>query len=335
MQVEAFSGLQSVTLVRHISIPRNRLPDLSDWLRARAVVPVLTRLMRRTGAAIVHAHTEAMAPLAVEAARVAGGRVATTIHGINTDPAFLGGHRRQRVRDALTRSDRVIMVGETLRPQVQELAGRTDHACWVPNGFRGFPVERRVAVLDAEGPLRFVSVSNLHEGKGVDVNLKAMAQLLRGARSNLRYTIVGGGHLAAALKSMVQDLGLESCVRFTGPLSPQGVAEELASSDVFVLPSSPEAFGIAYLEAMAAGCLAIGVRGEGPSAFIRHGESGLLVEPADPDSLAAQLGAILDNPGTFRAMAAEGQRVAREEYTWTSHAKRLAAVYADMLEPSH
>jgi glycosyltransferase involved in cell wall biosynthesis len=73
---------------------------------------------------------------------------------------------------------------------------------------------------------------------------------------------------------------LDSKVELAGARPHEEIPQYLAAADVFILPSYREAFGIAYLEAMAAGLLVVGVRDQGPSAFIEHGISGLLVRHA-------------------------------------------------------
>jgi glycosyltransferase involved in cell wall biosynthesis len=105
----------------------------------------------------------------------------------------------------------------------------------------------------------------------------------------------------------------------------------LAQANVFVLPSYREAFGIAYLEAMALGLLAIGVSGQGPEAFITHERTGLLVRPNDVESLVATMGAVLDNAGEMRRIATAGQRLVRVQFTWATHAQKLMAVYREAL----
>jgi glycosyltransferase involved in cell wall biosynthesis len=291
------------------------------------------QIVRRSRASIIHAHTEAMTPIAASVAKDTGARVAVTLHGINTSPSYLArGGRRRRFGKALAMSDRVILVGESLRPHYRALAGRDDHFRIVPNGFRMRKVIRVRPALSQGSLIRFVSVSNLHEGKGIDDNLRAFAQVRRQGCTNWSYTIVGDGYQESILRKMVRDLDLVAFVRFAGALSSEAVSKELGEADVFVLPSSPEAFGIAYLEAMSAGCLAIGVSGQGPSAFIENAVSGLLIDARNSDQLGALLAGILAEPDTFRAMAKEGERIAREEFTWSAHARQLGGVLLELLE---
>jgi glycosyltransferase involved in cell wall biosynthesis len=337
IQFAAFDSFQDLGLVRHLSVPRNMAPGLSDWSLARAVKPSLARMVLRSGMPVViHAHTEALAPIAVQVASETGARVVVTLHGINTSPSYFApGRRRRRFGEALAQSDRVVLVGESLRPHFAAMSGRDDHFRVVPNGFRARKLIRDRPALSQCRSIRFVSVSNLHESKGIDDNLRAFAKIRREGHTNWSYTIIGDGYQKSILRRMVRDTDLGAFVRFAGALSPEAVSKELARADVFVLPSSPEAFGIAYLEAMASGCLAIGINGQGPSAFIDDGVSGLLIEGRHGDQLAARLVEILMSPDTFCAMAREGERIAWERFTWAAHAQQLGSVFLELRGPSH
>jgi glycosyltransferase involved in cell wall biosynthesis len=121
-------------------------------------------------------------------------------------------------------------------------------------------------------------------------------------------------------------------VRFIGAVRHAEIFNQLIGDDVFVLPSYREAFGIAYLEAMAVGLLTIGVMGEGPSQFIRNGENGVLVPPRDVEALAVALRNILvGDHNRWREIALEGQRTVQDFYTWDNHAKQLVEVYEQVI----
>lgn len=332
LNAEDFSEFEQVRLVNHLSIPRNLAPRMSDLLLDKSITRELRRTVLDTSATVIHVHTESLAPAAVAVGRATGTKVVVTLHGINVGPRYFGSPwRRERFRRALSSADRVILVGEPLRPFFKELVGRDDHFRCVPNGFSLKRVERQSPVCRDDQPLRFISVSNLHEGKGIDINLVALAALCRRRETNWTYKVIGDGDQRNRLQAMVKDLGLQSRVEFVGAIPHEQVSAHLAAADVFILPSYREAFGIAYLEAMAAGLLTVGVRGQGPSAFIEHGISGLLVPPMDPDGLAQQLSGVLRDMASYRRVAANGARIACEEYTWDRHASAVTAIYEEVL----
>ena len=150
-------------------------------------------------------------------------------------------------------------------------------------------------------------MSNLQEGKGIELTLLALARLQSEGVSDWTYRIIGDGPEKAALLKLTTDLGLVDKVTFVGPVRHAEIFDYLAREEIFVLPSYREAFGIAYLEAMAAGLLTVGVMGQGPSQFIRNGENGVLVPPRDPEALVAALRDILD----ARPSAMAGDRAQR------------------------
>jgi len=325
-----FKRFESVELVHYPAVPGSRLPRLSAWLHDRTVGAALSSLARSFKPDVVHAHTEGAAPVAVAVGRKLGLPVVVTLHGVNTAPRYFGApFRRGRIRAALAAADRVVLVGRPLEKFFGDLIGDTRNFQVVPNGFDPPAARPRMPIGSARA-LRCISVANLHDGKGIDLVLQALARMRGQGREDFTYTIVGDGYGRGGLTALAAGLGLADKVRFTGACAHDKVYSYLHEGDVFVLPSLREAFGVAYLEAMAAGLLAIGVEGQGPAAFIRAGETGLLVPPRNAGHLAACLTALADDRPRMRAIAAAGQAYVMDHLTWDHHARKLVQVYRDV-----
>ena len=326
----AFSAFSGVRVAHYLSIPGNRAPRLSAWLHDRVVGKALFSLAESFTPDLIHAHTEGEAPVAVHVGRQLNLPVVVTLHGINTaaryfDQPFL----RARFKAPLAAADRIILVGEPLKSHFVELVGDAKNFRVIPNGFEP-PVMPARAPIAQERAIRFISVANLHEGKGVDIALKALEEARRRGLDHFTYTIVGDGLERESLEALANQLGLQGVVRFAGACPHDQVYEYLRVADVFLLPSYREAFGVAYLEAMAAGLLAIGVEGEGPSAFIDDRKTGVLVPPRDIDGLAECLAALAKDRSAMQAIAAAGQAYVTDNLTWDHHAQKLIALYAEV-----
>lgn len=327
----AFPELEFMRLVRYMGIPRNVLPSADAWLHDRAVGAALDEAVAEFRPSIVHAHTEGEGPVAVAAARKFNLPLVITLHGINTAPRyFASNYRRARFRDALVAADRVVAVGQPLVPFFAEFTGDDVSLDVIPNGFEP-PADLPRVRTEGGSLLRFISVSNLHEGKGIDIALQALAKARDFGLEDFSYTIVGEGEQRKALAALASNLRLQDRVRFAGACAHGKVYELLHEADIFLLPSYREAFGVAYLEAMAAGLLAVGVEGQGPAAFIRDGETGCLVPPHDAEALAGRLISLAQDRARLRAMAAAGRAYVTQNLTWDSHAQRLLQLYDDVL----
>jgi glycosyltransferase involved in cell wall biosynthesis len=226
--------------------------------------------------------------------------------------------------------NRLILVGRPLTDFFAQYVDRYDHIRIVANGVR-FPSGVRSDPIFGSRSHRLVSVSNLVEGKGVDITLDALASLNRSGVNDWNFTIIGDGADRAALELRARKLGLSDQVFFVGAQSSERVFETLLASDIFVLPSYREAFGIAYLEAMACGLVTIGVRGQGPEAFIEHGRSGFLVEPRDPRAVSDCLRHIFLNHASALEVTENAKRRA-QHFSWDAHANNLKSVFSEVLE---
>jgi glycosyltransferase involved in cell wall biosynthesis len=133
----------------------------------------------------------------------------------------------------------------------------------------------------------------------------------------LRYVIVGDGPERAALAARANALGVAERVEFRGALAPADAVQAARAATLFVLPSVDEAFGVAFVEAMAAGVPAIGCAGEpGPEEIAACGGGIALVPPRDPAALGDRLGALLADSSERAALGARARATASAAFTW-------------------
>ncbi len=318
--------------VEYPSIPRNHLRFLSNHLYRWACGRRLRQALATVKAEVVHAHTELAGYLACAEGR--GIPVVTTLHGINRDHRFQHGLGQPAfLRDAFACPQRLVLVGKPLLTFVRSLIDAVGHVRVVHNGFRereALAFRDRRVLADPHN-INLISVSNLVDGKGVDINLAALARAEIRALANWHYHVVGEGVLRSALEVQARQLGIADRVTFHGRQPQDRVYALLARCDVFSLPSAPEAFGVAYLEAMACGLLAIGVQGQGPASFVEDGRTGLLVGERDGDGLAARLADILAAPARYAGMAAAGRDYVWEHCTWRAHAEAMTDAFQEAL----
>jgi phosphatidyl-myo-inositol dimannoside synthase len=166
--------------------------------------------------------------------------------------------------------------------------------------------------------------------KGHDVVLQALPRVLAQV-PDLTYLIVGDGDDRPRLEGMARQLGVRDRVVFAGEVSDEELAACYRASEVFVLPARTrlgdhpkgEGFGIVFLEAMAFGKPVIGPDYGAPAEIIRHSEHGLLVNPEDPEAVAAALLQLLTAPAAARSMGEAASEWVKREYSYESFRRRL------------
>lgn len=130
---------------------------------------------------------------------------------------------------------------------------------------------------------------------------------------DVHFVVVGDGELRASLEALASELGLGGCLTFLGWRS--DVERVYADLDLVVLSSRNEGSPIALIEAMASGTNVVATAAGGVPDVVRHGETGLLVNPDDPAALSASMEELLRaDSGRRAAMAAAARDDAFERF---------------------
>lgn len=203
-------------------------------------------------------------------------------------------------RVAYNRASGVVVLTEAVLRRVEQ---STRWRCVViPNPV----VETAAAFGEGRGSRRLVSIARLTHEKGIDILLRAFAEVAA-EFPEWRLAVVGDGPLKAELAALAASLGLQGRVEWMGV---QRTADVLASAEVFVLPSRVEGFPNALCEAMAHGLAVVSTDcPSGPREIVRHGVDGLLVAPEDPQALARAICRLLGDPDERRRLGARAREV--------------------------
>ncbi|MBF6612571.1 MAG: glycosyltransferase family 4 protein [Chloroflexi bacterium] len=172
-----------------------------------------------------------------------------------------------------------------------------------------------------------VTVGRLTEQKGHSYLLEAIPSIIE-PQSLAHFVWIGEGDLEVELRQKAQRLGLSSRISFLGRRF--DVAEILASSDIFVLPSLFEGLPLAALEAMYAGLPVVGTHVCGTSEVVRDGVTGRLVKSKESAALASAIIELLRQPELAAQWGANGRVVARRDFSAVRMARETAELY-DML----
>jgi glycosyltransferase involved in cell wall biosynthesis len=159
--------------------------------------------------------------------------------------------------------------------------------------------------------IRLITVSSLIKRKQIDMVLRSLAENPPDVK--WEYAIIGGGEEEHELKKLSKELEIDGNVKFLGRKKREDVVEELVKSDIFILPSYEETFGLVYLEAMACGCLTIGSVNEGIDGTIRDGINGFLCDAESLESIKKKLTEVIKlSPGQRNKIVQEAIETATQ-----------------------
>jgi len=295
---------------------------------------------------LVHSHDWLVAGAAEQTARGADLKWLVTVHatefgrhqGWVRQPPQAQIHAAER--GMVRRADHVITCSEYMRDHACEVYGvPREHITAIPNGIDSADLEPtesaeelrelRAAYAGAQ-ELLVLMVGRLVYEKGFHLALDAIAPIIAGGDTPLRYVVAGTGTAETDLRAQARTLGLEGHGRFLGWVDDQTLDALYTVADIAIVPSIYEPFGIVALEAMAAGCVCLvadtgGLREVVPA----DNTAGLRFHAGDAPALQARLEQVLADPGLRTRLTTEAHQHVLQ-FDWNEVAERTREIYASL-----
>jgi glycosyltransferase involved in cell wall biosynthesis len=318
-----------VRYVPFLAPPRPRSYGSWGAWAAPTLALALRRLRSEFPYDLVHAHNAVPAGEAVRRARLDVPLV-VSVHGGDVYFTAPGsGAGRRAVARALGAAQLVLANSEGTARRARDAGARATRVVHLGTDL---PEPDPAAAGPGDGAATIATVAHLVARKRHADVIRAL-WLLRDRHRDLRYLIVGDGPERGALKALAAQLGVSDRVELAGQLAPDAARAATRRAAVFVMPSVDEAFGVAYVEAMAAGVPAIGCRGEaGPEEIAAAGDGIHLVPPGDVEELAAEIDALLSDRDYRRELGAKARATVAEHFTWERCGRETLAAYSDALQ---
>lgn len=247
----------------------------------------LVRLCRRFQPDVIHAHMMSSAVFGYVASKLTGAPLVTTVHNSFDGHSVL--MRLGRVVVAVSNAEREFLLTRGFSPT---------QVIVILNGPNGSPRESfRSTIEPALATPSIATVCGLHQRKGVHDLITAFSQVQLDF-PDWRLNIIGQGPDRPKLEALARELGISQSTHFRGPvLTPKKLLER---SQIFVMASYAEPFGLAIAEARAAGCAIVATAVGGIPELLGHGKAGQLVEAGHPEQIAAALRRLMQDESALR-----------------------------------
>jgi glycosyltransferase involved in cell wall biosynthesis len=313
---------------RRTGVHQARMGDAASYLIG--ALPLIRQLMRIHTYETIHVFFSLPTGAVLPFLDLRGTPVVVSLRGSDV-PGYDPHNRALQVAHSLLapltrwiwrRADRVVAVCESLGQLALHTCPNLRYSV-VPNGV-DLSLFHPSMESRQPGPIRCLAVARLIERKGLGDLIRAMALLERG---RFQLEIVGGGSDEKVLRDLAAEHGLAEDVRFLGPLSREEVARRYRAADMFTLPSSAEAFGNVFAEALASGLPIVGSSIGGIPDLVEHGTNGFLVPAGNIEALAGAIRYLADDPEMRQEMAERNRAKAEANLQWSQVTRRYLATY--------
>ena len=331
----------------------DRVPLLRERAQMRALEKRLLEVASDIRPDVIHAHSPVLNafPALLVARRLdipvvyeirAFWEDAAVDHGTTTEGSLRYRATRAMETRAVFTVDAVTTICEGLRRDLVERGVPDSKITVIPNAvdidnfaYRVPADEALRAELGLSGKRVLGFIGSFYAYEGLDLLLRALPAIMRQA-PDVAVLLTGGGPQEQNLKALVQELGLQDHVKFTGRVPHAEVQRYYSLVDVLVYPRHSMRLTdlvtpLKPLEAMAQGLLLVASDVGGHKELIRDGETGMLFRAGDADDLARSVLQLMSMQARWPQMREAGRRFVETERNWTNSVARYRGVYGALL----
>jgi glycosyltransferase involved in cell wall biosynthesis len=321
-------GLQKLNIEKNVTIyninfPLGRLPPLIITKAATLLLELMYKIVNRKEGKpdIIHVHF--CYPLGFAAAKLKlkyNLPLVITEHSTSLEYDCLKSQSKY-FQFAYNHADKIIAVGNNLKKAINHKFGIESDVIFNLVDLDIFNYKEK----KSSNQINFLSVANLNYRKGMDVLINAFSRM---CCKDTKLFIIGDGPERKKLQNQINELGMESNIFLLGRKKRDEITEFLYNSEVFVLASRFETFGVVYIEALATGTPVIATNCGGPPDFVTP-ENGLLVEVDNIPMLTEALISMKENRNRYdRKKISETTRRIFSPY---NIAKQIERVYYELI----
>lgn len=261
-------------------------------------------------------------------------KIMTTLHG--TDITVLGYDHslKNAIKFGIEQSNIVTSVSHSLAQQTYEIIDTNKEIVPIYNFVREneFPTRHNEELKDCYGILPeekvLIHVSNFRRVKRIDTIIETFAKVHERIPSKL--ILLGDGPELLDMRQKARELNVEEHVLFLGKQNDVSAFYQL--SDLVLLLSEKESFGLTLLEAMKTGVLPIGTNAGGIKEVIKHEETGFIVNIGDSEQAAQYAIQLLENPNLYKQMQSKMLEDIRDRFASELITDQYEHYYKKMLE---
>ncbi|MDE7345440.1 MAG: glycosyltransferase family 4 protein [Muribaculaceae bacterium] len=303
--------------------PDNLIEEINNYSIVAGVIA------RTIECDIIHAHDWLTYPAGIHAKNVTGKPLVIHVHATDYDRSR--GNVNPTVfaieKDGMENADHIMCVSELTRQTVIHKYGinpakvSTVHNAVIPLDKEYLDIKRRT-----EGEKVVTFLGRITMQKGPEYFVEAAVKVLQKDK-NVRFVMAGSGDMMDAMIKLVAKRGIADRFHFTGFLRGKEVYEMLRDSDVYIMPSVSEPFGISPLEAMEMGVPSIISKQSGCAEILTNV---IKTDYWDIDAMADAIHSILNYPAMYKTLRDKGIEEIHG-ITWEKVGKKVIDIYKDVI----
>jgi glycosyltransferase involved in cell wall biosynthesis len=305
LHLESFSSINSLSFIKkdidgiqlHELAIKKGLPLINSYLHVKQATRYIERYIDLRKIDVIHCQTSFIAgAIAYKLNKKYDIPYVITEHSYYTKqsdlivkkqfrPEFKSALHKHITTRNLKNASAVIAVGKYLKADINSFISRDIDV--VPNVVN---TDRFSLNREGSDTIRIGVVGNLTPPKGIDILIDAVAKI---KNKNTTLQIVGDGLEMDNLKQLAKERGIENRCIFRGHIPPDNIGEFYKTTDIFVLPSKHETFGVVLVEAIASGIPVITTLCGEPENIVTP-EIGIVANRADSNDLATKIDTMID-----------------------------------------